>query len=122
MFSQKSQLNHAHSPTSSYVVVKLVSMILGHDDLKPQDETDSSELELMNSRVWTLIGGLIEPYSRRSSATFPAGGYSRDHGKPIGLACPVVMNSSCSKLGLMHPDKMSRISGCKNPEIYHPKN
>lgn len=88
MFSQKSQLNHALSLTSSYVVVSLVGMILGHDDLKPQDETDSSELELVNSRVGTPIGGLIEPYSRGPSATSPAGGYSLDHGTADFVGVP----------------------------------
>ena len=88
MFSQKSQLNHALSLTSSYVVVSLVGMILGHDDLKPQDETDSSELEFVNSRVWSPIGGLIEPYSRGPSATSPVGGYSLDHGTADFVSMP----------------------------------
>lgn len=53
-----------------------------------QDETDSSELELVNSGVWTPIGGRIEPYSRGPSATSPAGGYILDHGTADFVVVP----------------------------------
>ena len=89
MFSQKSQLNHALSLTSSYVVVKLVSMILGLDDIKPQDESDSSDSKFGTANVWTLIGRFFGHYSGGSSnsivvelqSSSPAGGNSSNTGK-----------------------------------------
>ena len=48
MFSQKSQLNHANELHNDVGGSERVCMILGHNDLKPQGETDSVEPEAGN--------------------------------------------------------------------------